>query len=314
MVTLVDILPSSERAQVVVPAPNAGPGNWSGAPSAVHVGGTTYLAYRVRQPITEGRGVAVVIARSSDGVAFERVAEVRRELFGAESLERPALVPLPDGTWRVYFSCATPGSKHWWIEAIDAADLTQLDAGTRTVCLPGDDELAVKDPVVEAPSELTVGEWRMWVCCHPLRPAGHEDRMHARVATSADGLRWNLGATVLAPRPGEWDARGARVAAVVGHDPLTVLYDGRATAEANWFERTGVAQAAQAARAAGNDGAAGISELVAGPGAPAGSSHSDGALRYATVVDLPDGSRRLYYELARADGAHDLVTELVDGP
>ncbi|WP_289032471.1 hypothetical protein, partial [uncultured Arsenicicoccus sp.] len=35
-----------------------------------------------------------------------------RESFGAASLERPALVRLDDG-WRLYFSCATPGSKHW---------------------------------------------------------------------------------------------------------------------------------------------------------------------------------------------------------
>jgi hypothetical protein len=306
MLTVVDVLPDPDRAQVVVPAPGGGPGNWSGAPSAVHVDGTTWLAYRVRQPISEGRGVAVAVARSNDGVRFEKVGEVRRERFGAESLERPALVRLDDGSWRIYVSCATPGSKHWWIEAVDAPDLSRLDSGRRTVCLPGDDLLAVKDPVVEGPSAVPGGDhWRMWVCCHPLDPAGHEDRMHTRIATSPDGLHWDLGPTVLAPRAGEWDARGARVTAVVGHDPLAVLYDGRATAEANWFERTGVA------RAAGVATADGVPELVADPGEPVGSPHSDGALRYACAVDLPDGSRRLYYELARPDGAHDLVTELV---
>jgi hypothetical protein len=304
MVTLVDVLPSSQRSEVVVPAPNPGPGNWAGAPSAVEVDGTIYLAYRVRQPITEGRGVAVAIAKSQDGVNFELVAEVRRELFGAESLERPALAPLPDGSWRLYVSCATPGSKHWWIEAVDAPDLAQLDDGRRTVCLPGDDVLAVKDPVVEQPSEATAGVWRMWVCCHPLEPAGNEDRMHTRLATSPDGLHWDLGPTVLAPRPGEWDARGARVAAVVGHDPLTVLYDGRASAADNWFEQTGVARA---------DASSDVPILVADEGEPTGSPHSDGALRYACVVDLADGTRRLYYELARPDGAHDLVTELLPG-
>ncbi len=128
----------------------------------MHVDGVTWLAYRVRQPITEGRGVAVVVAR---------------------------------------------GSKHWWIEAVDAPDLTLLDSGRRTVCPPGGDLLAVKDPVVERPSAASGGEpWRMWVCCHPLQPAGHEDRMHTRLATSPDGLRWDLGPTVLAPRAGEWDA------------------------------------------------------------------------------------------------------------
>ena len=39
------------------------------------------------------------------------------------------LLPLPGGGWRLYVSCATPGSKHWWIEALDAADPSGLATG-----------------------------------------------------------------------------------------------------------------------------------------------------------------------------------------
>jgi hypothetical protein len=288
------LMPTPERAEVVVPAPGPGPGNWAGAPSAVYVDGAFYLAYRVRQPVIAGRGVAIVVARSEDGAGFVPVAEVRREELGADSLERPALVHLDDGGWRLYVSCATPGTKHWWISAVDTPVLSRLDAGDRVTCLPGDEHLAVKDPVVER----TPDGWRMWVCCHPLDEPGQEDRMHTRVASSVDGLRWTLGPTVLRGRPGRWDARGARVTAVLPGDPLTVLYDGRASAEDNWFEQTGIARA---------DG-----ELLVPNGVgPRGSSFSDGALRYVSVVALPEGGHRLFYELARPDGAHDLVTELI---
>jgi len=288
-------LPSFDGSEVVVPAPDAGPGNWSGASSVVLVDGTFWLSYRVRRPLRVGRGVAVVIARSDDGINFETVAEIARDSFGAESFERPALLPRPEGGWRIYLSCATPNSKHWWIEALDAETPEELPEGTRTLVIPGDDTEAFKDPVVVA--DLT--GWRMWVCRHPLDEVGAEDRMTTWFATSADGLDWVMEREVLAPRQGMWDARGARVTAVLSEQPLAVLYDGRATLDQNWFETTGVA--------VDRDG---VLESVSDQ--PAAASHEgDRALRYANAVQLPDGSLRFYFEAARADGAHDLRTLLV---
>lgn len=289
--TLPPIPSYDEGVRVVVPAPDAGPGNWSGAASAVLVDGTFWLTYRVRRPLTEGRGVAVVVARSEDGVTFEQVAEVQREAFGCESFERPVLVPVPGLGWRLYLSCATPGSKHWWVDSLTAPTPEGLPAGHQQVVLPGDGAVAVKDPVVEQ----TADGWRMWLCCHPLTEPGHEDRMTTRLLTSADGLDWEDQGEVLAGRPGRWDARGARVTAVVAQRPLTVLYDGRPDAASNWHETTGVA------RWNGQ-------RLVADDEDPVVSPHSDGAWRYASAVPLPDGRTRFYVEAARPDGAHDLVT------
>src|SRR5215204_3403137 len=108
MTVVLPSLPTYDDAELVVQAPDAGPGNWAGAASALLVDGTFWLTYRVRRPLTDGRGVAVVVARSDDGVRFEDVAQVRREEFGCESFERPVLVPVPDVGWRLYLSCATP--------------------------------------------------------------------------------------------------------------------------------------------------------------------------------------------------------------
>lgn len=286
-------LPSLDGADVVVPAPGDGPGNWAGAASAVLHDGVFWLTYRVRRPLTDGRGVAVVIARSADGVHFEEVAHVQREDFGSESFERPVLLPLPEGGWRLYLSCATPGSKHWWVDSLTAATPEELPRGRRQLVLPGDDTVAVKDPVIDHGPE----GWSMWLCCHPLTEVGHEDRMTTRLLTSEDGLEWEDRGVVLEGEDGSWDQRGARVTAVLDREPLTVLYDGRADAESNWHERTGLARW---------DG----ERLVADPGPVAESPYSDGALRYAAAVPLPDGRIRFYFEAARADGAHDLFTSV----
>ncbi|GAB4013959.1 hypothetical protein [Nocardioides ultimimeridianus] len=291
-------VPTYDDARVVVPAPGAGAGNWAGAASAVLADGVFWLTYRVRRPLAEGRGVTVVVARSEDGERFTPVAEIHREAFGCESFERPVLVPVPGVGWRLYLSCATPGSKHWWVDSLTAASPDLLPGGERRVVLPGDDTVAVKDPVVTSGPD----GWEMLICCHPLTEPGHEDRMTTRLLRSADGLSWSDHGEVLAGRAGEWDARGARVTTVlpdVEGRPRTVLYDGRPDAAANWFETTGVATW---------DG----ERYVAVAGPPIASPYSDGAWRYASAVPLPDGRIRYYVEAARADGAHDLVT-LVTG-
>ncbi|HET8951202.1 MAG TPA: hypothetical protein VFN44_11850 [Solirubrobacteraceae bacterium] len=267
-----------------MPAPAAGPGNWAGAPSAApDPGGGLVVAYRVRT--SARRGGAVVLARSADGERLDPVAELGKDRFGAESLERPALVRLGGGGWRLYLSCATPGSKHWWICALDAAAPEALaDAEPRNV-FGGDDRTGVKDAVIRRRG----GAWHAWICCHPLEEPGEEDRMSTVHATSADGLDWTCHGTVLEGRPGAWDARGARVTAILPDGRATC--DGRATKAESFSERTGLAVPAGAALAA--EGDAPVSDA-----------------RYLDVVPLPGGGHRLYYEAPLPDSSHELRTEL----
>lgn len=287
-------------SEVVVEPPDHRPGAWAGAPSAIHADGVIWLAYRMRRPIGAGRGVANIVARSTDGVTFTTVTEVGKDRFGGASLERPALAVTPDGRWRLYVSVATPGSKHWRVDLLEAADPAGLGAAPARTVLPGDETVGVKDPVL-----LHDGRrWHLWASCHPLEIPEHADRMSTWYATSPDGVDWTWNAVALAGREGAWDARGARVTSVLPvAGGLLASYDGRASAEENWEERTGVARGARAESGL-------YQPLTAGPGEPLSSPNPPGGLRYLSVVPLPDGTHRLYYEATRSDGAHELRTEV----
>ena len=281
-------LPGTGEAAVAVSAPGEGVGWWAGSSSAaLDDDGTFVIAYRVRTG-ERGRG-SNVVARSDDGVHFTTVAELGQERFGAQSMEKPSLVRTDDGRWRLYVCPASPApSKHWWIDVLEADDPADLaDAEPRTV-FPGDETVGVKDPLVQRTPD---GGWQAWICCHPLDVPDEEDRMTTAYATSADGLEWTWHGTVLAPRQGTWDARGARVTAVLPDG--RAAYDGRATKEENWFERTGLA------RHTGN----GRLEQA--------SDDAVADVRYLDVLPLPGGGYRIWYEARLPDESHELRTELI---
>jgi hypothetical protein len=224
---------------------------------------------------------------------------VTSDAFDAESLERPALVRTPEGRWRLYVSCATPGTKHWRVELLEAASIEELPAARSVPVLPGSETAAVKDPVIR----YAAGRWQLWASVHPLDDPDATDRMTVDTAVSDDGLTWEWRGTVLSGTPGTWDARGVRPATVFVDGEAAggwALYDGRATAEENWEERTGLARY--------RDG-----RFTAEPGGPLlQSPHAPHGLRYADAVVLPDGSVRWFYEATRPDGAHELRTVLLD--
>jgi hypothetical protein len=291
-------VPGTSPAAVAVPAPGAGFGAWAGAPSAALDTDLTFvIAYRLRLP--QKRGAEVVLARSDDGERLETVARIDKSQFDAESLERPALLRTRERRWRLYVSCATPGSKHWWIAALEADEPEGLASCEARVAFAGDGQTGVKDPVIHQ----RPGGWRAWICAHPLQEKGEEDRMSTAYATSEDGLQWRWRGIALAGRRGAWDARGARVTSVLSDGRAS--YDGRASKEENFSERTGLARWDEASER--------LAALGMGPVSDA---------RYLEVVALPQGGYRLFYEAplpdgdrrprsARRAGSHELRTELV---
>jgi hypothetical protein len=282
-------LPGAGRAVVAVPAPGAGPGYWAGAPGVAQAeDGTFVIGYRVRNG-HDGNDQTVV-AVSADGERLQTVAVLDESYFGAMAVERPSVVRRADGGWRLYVCCATPESKHWWIGAMDADDLDGLAGADVRRVFPGDELNAVKDPIVRRVG----GQWHAWICCHLLDQPGEEDRMNTAYATSDDGLEWQWHGTVLEGRPGRWDARGTRLTCVLPDG--RAAYDGRRTAEENWFERTGLARST--ARPGGLEHAA--EEPVAD-------------VRYLEAVPLPGGGHRIWYEARLPDESHELRTEVVPG-
>ena len=269
-------LPGMGKSVVAIPAPGSGAEHWAGAPSAaLDEDGSFVLAYRLRTP----ERAAVIVARSDDGERFETVCTLDRSRWDAMSVERPALVRSDKGRWRMYVCPASKGSKAWWIELLQA-DSPEGFADADSTPLIAEDDVAVKDPIVRRRRDRG---WEAWLCCHPLDVPDEEDRMYTAYATSRDGIEWDWRGTMLEPRPGHWDARGTRLTAVLPDG--RGAYDGRATKDENWFERTGLVEARDAPVS---------------------------VARYLDLLSLPGGGYRIYYEWPVPGQAHELRTELIN--
>jgi hypothetical protein len=279
-------LPGMSKAAVVAAAPGAGPGYWAGGSCAVlDEDGTFVLAYRVRNGhdgIDQN-----VIARSLDGESFRTVAVLDQHRFNAQWVERPALLRTPDGRWRLWVCCGSPETKRWWIDVVEADTLAGLTEAEVRPAFRGDDLNAVKDPLIR----YAGGRYHAWICCHLLDIPGEEDRMNTAYATSVDGWSWDWHGTVLAGRPGEWDARGARITSVLPDG--RACFDGRASAAENWFERTAIAEPAPGGT---------FTQLADSPVVD---------VRYLDVLALPGGDYRIYYEARLPDESHELRTEII---
>jgi hypothetical protein len=286
-------IPRNADAETIAVPTERGPGQWVGAPSAVVVDGVHYVAYRRRRPVDDGRGGDVIVARVAAGGVITELCRIDKLAMDAESLERPALVVHSAGSWSLYLSCATTGTRHWRVEVLQAGSPSGFLAADRRVVMPGNERVAMQDPVILHDER----GWRAWICCHPLDDPQATDRMWTEFASSEDGFDWTLHGPALQPAPGRWDQRGMRVTAILERTGgVVAFYDGRASAAENWEERTGVA----AGRPEHLE-PVGDAPVAQAPGAYP-------ALRYAAVVD--DGDRTaVYYEIGCEDGTHELRRE-----
>jgi len=293
----------------VLAAPAPGRGHWAGAPSALATPERLLLAYRLRAP-RPARGYELRIAASDDGTVFRDVWSARKEELGSASLERACLVAIPSGV-RLYLSFVDPDDGRWRIDVIDADRPEHLDPRSRhpalTAAAAGVE--SVKDPVVMRDA----GQWLMFASfgSRELGAApGRDDALTASgdplstgqllsctgLATSEDGLAWSWEGPVLVPPRRGWDGFETRISAVARRGTAWLaLYDGIATLDENYEERTGIATSSDLRRW--------DRDTVDGP--VLRSPHASGSLRYACLVRW-DERTLAYVESARSDGAHDL--------
>jgi hypothetical protein len=283
-------------------------GYWVGCAGVLHQDGRFWLTYRQRRPrgAEAERGWRCAVAVSDDGVSFTDVWSVHKDELGTSSMERFCLVPTADGRYQLYISYVDPADSRWRIDVLSATDPARFDIGTRESVLTAKSTgtEGVKDPYVMQVGPVTY----MFVSYADARD-GLDSEAHLTgdiynvgatthptgLATSTDGRVFHWHGEVL-PVGAGWNRYQARLNSVVPVDGGFVgFYDGSASHEENYEERCAVAVSSDLFtwHRLNDD-----KPWVVAP-------HATGSVRYLDALII-DGQWWLYYEMTRADQAHEL--------
>jgi hypothetical protein len=299
------------EGQTIVRPPGQGDGYWAGAPSVVYDAERArfYLYYRLRKP-RPVRGGACFVADSEDGLYFRTIWSSTKDDFGSASVERFSLIRALDGKWLLYASYVDPADSRWRIDVLEADSPSGFEVRHRRKVLTAGDVgvEGVKDPWVMIVNGLYV-MLISYAVRLPVEAAEHE-RMHATgdiyntgltlsssaLAVSGDGRHYEWVGDMFSPRPGAWDGYASRLGCLLptAHGWLG-YYDGSASVEENYEERTGLVQSLDLRHF----------YRLSATGPSLVSPHGRGSLRYIDAVQI-EGEVWFYYECARADGSHEL--------
>ena len=314
---------------ILVRAPlGSGAGWWAGAPCATFdaVSNTFFLVYRQRQPRALGRGVECRIAASDNGIAFTDIWALPKTNLGALSIERTCLTRGLDSRWRLYISHVDQADHRWRISMLEADEPDQFDVQSVATLLTAED---VGGEGVKDANVFTVGHAYYMLASYATREVAgspeNEAEKHASgdiyntgltrsrtgAAVSGDGRHFQwigdvspVGAAAQAAAGASgWDAYCQRIGALAPLDSggFLAFYDGSASVEENYEEKTGMALTF--------DLRTYYSLSTAGPTlvSPDGS----GSLRYVDVLAVGH-ELFYYYEIARPDGSHELRVSIVE--
>ena len=304
-----------EQSTVIMQPEHSGRGTWIGCPGVLyepqqHRFLMTYRQRRPRgNPATE-RGWRCAVAASDDGIHFEDVWAVEKSELGTSSMERFCLLPRMEGGYHLYLSYVDPADNRWRIDCVEADSPDSFDVRTARPLLTA---ASTHTEGVKDPYALRVGPAvYLFASCASAEALDRGQRAQAHatadifntgvtigltgLATGLDGRNFEWQGPVLSVGTG-WDRYSARLNSMV---PLAGgawvgFYDGSAGVEENYEERCGLAMSHDLRH--WNRLSTSAPWMV--------SPHGTGSLRYVDAV--PVGQELwMYFEYARADGAHEL--------